>query len=470
MHTDIQAARRKRAMSGYSSDSPVSDEEENESDYRKGGYHPVYIGETFKNGRYTVLHKLGWGHFSTVWLVADEVKGGQAALKVVKSAEHYSAAAKDEVDILSHVVEKDPENAYHCCRMIDTFEHRGPHGKHVCMVFEVLGDNLLSLIRHYDHEGIPLDIVKHLCRQILEGLDFLHRVCGVIHTDLKPENVMLKKPLKKSQEESIASSIQSFTRDSDAWKNQNKGKIARALAAGKPLTKNQKKKLRKKQQKANVEKTLSPHAEPALENKMEKPESNKIDELNGELEDFHLSLEERLRTMECKIVDFGNACWVHKHFTQEIQTRQYRSPEVILGAKYDASADMWSMACLIFELVTGDFLFEPKSGKYFSRDDDHLAQMIELLGHMPRSVSLSGKHSRDFFNREGKLRHIDRLKFWPLKQVLVDKYRLEPKEAELLEDFLLPMLDFVPSKRVTAGQCLSHQWLKSSKKEDITHD
>jgi serine/threonine-protein kinase SRPK3 len=102
---------------------------------------------------------------------------------------------------------------------------------------------------------------------------------------------------------------------------------------------------------------------------------------------------------------------------------------VILGAKYDASADMWSMACLIFELVTGDFLFEPKSGKYFSRDDDHLAQMIELLGHMPRSVSLSGKHSRDFFNREGKLRHIDRLKFWPLKQVLVDKYRLEPKEV-----------------------------------------
>lgn len=43
-------------------------------------------------------------------------------------------------------------------------------------------------------------------------------------------------------------------------------------------------------------------------------------------------------------------------------------------------------------------------------------------------------------------------------------------QAELLEDFLLPMLDFVPSKRVTAGQCLSHQWLKSSKKEDIAHD
>lgn len=100
-----------------------------------------------------------------------------------------------------------------------------------------------------------------------------------------------------------------------------------------------------------------------------------------------------------------------------------------MGSKYDASADLWSMACLVFELVTGDFLFEPKSGKYFSRDDDHLAQMIELLGNIPRSVSLSGKHSKDFFNREGKLRHIDRLKFWPLKDVFTEKYHMDPKEV-----------------------------------------
>lgn len=327
----MTAENKKRDMSGYSSDSPVSDDEEHESDYKKGGYHPVYIGETFKEGRYTVLHKLGWGHFSTVWLVADEEKGGQAALKIVKSAEHYTAAAKDEVDILSHIAEKDPENRYHCCRMTDTFEHKGPHGKHICMVFEVLGDNLLTLIRHYDHEGIPLDIVKKLSKEILEGLDFLHRKCGVIHTDLKPENVMLKRPLKKSQEEAIANSIQCFKQDSSAWKNQNKGKIARAIEAGKPLTKNQKKKLRKKQQKIILmSREKESNDGPSDENKLEKEESNsaKIENLKGKLEDFDLSLEERLLGMECKIVDFGNACWIDKHFTQEIQTRQYRAPEV----------------------------------------------------------------------------------------------------------------------------------------------
>jgi len=47
-----------------------------------GGYHPVREGEQYKSGRYVVLRKLGWGHFSTVWLVQDTVSGREAALKV----------------------------------------------------------------------------------------------------------------------------------------------------------------------------------------------------------------------------------------------------------------------------------------------------------------------------------------------------------------------------------------------------
>jgi serine/threonine protein kinase len=50
-----------------------SDEEEDAQDYCPGGYHPVEINDVFKEGRYTVLRKLGWGHFSTVWLCRDNV-------------------------------------------------------------------------------------------------------------------------------------------------------------------------------------------------------------------------------------------------------------------------------------------------------------------------------------------------------------------------------------------------------------
>lgn len=58
-----------------------------------------------------------------------------------------------------------------------------------------------------------------------------------------------------------------------------------------------------------------------------------------------------------KIADLGNACWVGHHFTNDIQTRQYRSPEVILGAKWGASTDVWSMACMVSIMLRHSFSY-----------------------------------------------------------------------------------------------------------------
>ena len=91
------------------------------------------------------------------------------------------------------------------------------------------------------------------------------------------------------------------------------------------------------------------------------------------------------------------------HFTEDIQTRQYRSLEVLLGAGYGPPADIWSAACMAFELATGDYLFEPHSGEDYSRDEDHLAHIIELVGPIPRHIAFSGKYSREFFNKRGIL-------------------------------------------------------------------
>ena len=103
-----------------------------------------------------------------------------------------------------------------------------------------------------------------------------------------------------------------------------------------------------------------------------------------------------LNAFDIKIVDLGNACWTYKHFASDIQTRQYGCPEVIVGAKYDTSADIWSLACLIFELATGDLLFDLRASETddYDRDEDHLAQMYELLGKIPKKVALSGKYSK----------------------------------------------------------------------------
>lgn len=84
----------------YSDDD--SSEDEGMPDYKIGGYHPIHVGEILID-RYVIIQKLGWGHFSTVWLTKDLKYNSYVALKVQKSAQHYVEAAYDEVDILDQV-------------------------------------------------------------------------------------------------------------------------------------------------------------------------------------------------------------------------------------------------------------------------------------------------------------------------------------------------------------------------------
>lgn len=56
----------------------------------------------------------------------------------------------------------------------------------------------------------------------------------------------------------------------------------------------------------------------------------------------------------------------------------------------------------IFELLTGgDYLFDPQSGSKYSKDDDHVAQIVELIGEFPKSLAIAGKYSNEIFNRKG---------------------------------------------------------------------
>jgi serine/threonine-protein kinase SRPK3 len=113
---------------------------------------------------------------------------------VVRSAAHYTETALDEIKLLKKVVDanKDHPGRAHVVSLLDSFNHKGPNGVHVCMVFEVLGENLLGLIKRWNHRGIPMPLVKQITKQVLLGLDYLHRECGIIHTDLKPENVLIE--------------------------------------------------------------------------------------------------------------------------------------------------------------------------------------------------------------------------------------------------------------------------------------
>lgn len=440
--------------------------------------------------------KLGWGHFSTVWLAWDTKDNRYVALKVQKSAQHYTEAAIDEIKILQQIAENDAEDTKCVVKLLDHFKHTGPNGQHICMVFEFLGDNLLTLIKYYNYKGMPLHMVKEICFHVLVGLDYLHRQLSIIHTDLKPENILLLSTIDpiKDPRRSGAPPLLHANKDKSLF-SLNSPVVKDAKSSNGGLTRNQKKKLRRKAKRVAQDCVDSVDAlEDELEHEVVKGTTDdqewKSDvKIQGDLiktsgskkssDDslgaMHDSRNNRQRKssrstrhkllesldLKCKLVDFGNACWTYKQFTSDIQTRQYRCPEVLLGSKYSTSADIWSFACIAFELATGDVLFDPHSGDNFDRDEDHLALMMELLGMMPRRIALGGRYSRDFFNRHGDLRHIRRLRFWPLEKVLQEKYEFSEKDAKDLNDFLVPLLDFVPEKRPTAAQALLHPWLNS---------
>uniref|UniRef100_A0A8C7F373 non-specific serine/threonine protein kinase n=1 Tax=Oncorhynchus kisutch TaxID=8019 RepID=A0A8C7F373_ONCKI len=551
-----------------------SDDEEQEdpADYCKGGYHPVKIGDLF-NGRYHVIRKLGWGHFSTVWLCWDIQVKNFVAMKVVKSAQHYTETALDEIKLLRCVRESDPsdQNKEMVVQLIDDFKISGINGIHVCMVFEVLGHHLLKWIIKSNYQGLPLPCVKSIIKQVLQGLDYLHSKCKIIHTDIKPENILMC--VDDAFVRRMAAEATEWQKAGAPPPSGSAGRVQTTSPVGK-ISKNKKKKLKKKQKRQTELLEIRMREIEALEKEAEKQRATEgpdgegdthspkhtprnaalgpavalgesddddddYDEEDGDEEEEGETERERptrltnhtcelhglivnqcggggdgfilihsmcwlfthsivcvcvsehmywtfsacydvvlakakaadllvnpldprnADTLRVKIADLGNACWVHKHFTEDIQTRQYRSIEVLIGAGYSTPADIWSTACMAFELATGDYLFEPHSGEDYSRDEDHIALIMELLGKVPRKVVAAGKYSREFFSKKGELRHITKLKPWSLFDVLVEKYGWAPEDAGHFTHFLLPMLEMVPEKRASAGDCLSHPWLNS---------
>lgn len=275
------------------------------------------------------------------------------------------------------------------------------------MIFEMLGSNLLDLIKFNNYKGLPVFVVKFITYQIIYSLNYIHTTCGLIHTDLKPENVLLYNKISTSLYSDI---LIPTDEDGDILMTSHHHRHHHHQ---------------------------KPYFPPFMHN------------------GFDMNL------FRIKLADFGNANWVKKHFTDNIQTRQYRCPEIILGNRWGPTVDMWSVACIVYELLTGEFLFKPRFGETFSKEDDHLAQITELLGDIPMKLIMSGRMSSKYFAADGSLLHIGREELRPcgIKENLM-KHDVSENDAAEIADFMHEMLIFDPSERRTAGEMLGHPWLK----------
>jgi len=111
-----------------------------------------------------------------------------------------------------------------------------------------------------------------------------------------------------------------------------------------------------------------------------------------------------------KVIDFGSSCRSDKRMYSYIQSRFYRSPEVMLGLRYTTAIDMWSLGCILAEMHTGEPLF---SG---SDQVDQMQKIVKILGMVPTSMveKADDQHRLQFFeritNRSGR-------EVWTVKQV-----------------------------------------------------
>lgn len=210
---------------------------------------------------------------------------------------------------------------------------------------------------------------------------------------------------------------------------------------------------------------------------------------------------------DIKVIDFGSACFKRQTIYSYIQSRFYRSPEVILGLPYTESIDMWSLGCIVGELFLGLPMF-PGSSEY-----NQLYKIIDMLGDPPRHMIDVGRNSLNFFEKippteeNGKptyrlKTHEEYLEFVRLSkgkedlnkaelpnknyfnhrllkdiilnykmpsrkmtQSMIDK---EYKDRHLLVDFLSKVLNLNPLERLTPQEALKHPFVNDSVSAD-TH-
>lgn len=172
-----------------------------------------------------------------------------------------------------------------------------------------------------------------------------------------------------------------------------------------------------------------------------------------------------------KVIDFGSSCYEHQRIYTYIQSRFYRAPEVILGAKYGMPIDIWSLGCILAELLTGYPIFPGED------EGDQLACIIELQGMPPQKLLDTSKRSRNFISSKGYPRYCTVSQGSDGQTQLTGgrsrrgKYRGPPGSKEIVTalkgcddplfiDFMKRCLEWDPAIRMTPPQAIRHAWLR----------
>jgi serine/threonine-protein kinase SRPK3 len=151
------------------------DDIEDIENYVPGGFHPVHIGDIYQS-RYKVLHKLGYGGYSTVWLARDTKSSTYVAVKIIEA---QASSFRSELEILKKLSASKDQHVgkQHVVTLLDDFEIEGPNGRHLCLVTPVAGPSISCFNQSPDGSGrkrLRGDLARNVARQTAQAVDFIH--------------------------------------------------------------------------------------------------------------------------------------------------------------------------------------------------------------------------------------------------------------------------------------------------------
>ncbi|XP_065652126.1 dual specificity protein kinase CLK2 isoform X2 [Hydra vulgaris] len=161
-----------------------------------------------------------------------------------------------------------------------------------------------------------------------------------------------------------------------------------------------------------------------------------------------------LHSSEMRLIDFGSATFDHEHHSTVVSTRHYRAPEVVLELGWSQPCDIWSCGCIIYEVYTGNTLFQTHDNR------EHLAMMERTLGKIPSHMIKKSKKTKYF--RKGMLdwdEYSSEGKYVKDNCRPLNEYMTSNRTAHIeLFDLLSKMLEYDPDKRITAHEALLHPY------------
>lgn len=411
----------------------------------------------FSNGSritYIIKDILGVGTFGQVFRCQKEGTTDVVAVKVIKNKAAYHSQGMIEISIIK-LLNKN-HGMEHIVHMEESFECKG----HICIVFELLSISLLDVLTENKFRGLPLTQVQHFTKQIVSALVTLESA-NVIHCDMKPENILLSQPRSESVAPSSGTALDRKTYE------ETEGSVDPSYQ---PAT------------------SLGTDSSIDMQSIAQEMSALQGDSSNTAVRGKSANASESTKKYsDLKIIDFGSACFEGNTVYSYIQSRFYRSPEVLLGVPYNGAIDVWSLACVSVEMYLGLPLFPGVS------QHNQLSRICSMMG-TPPDVFLEGKNGGKYFRKieraEGAVQYrlktpeeyaaetgteipalkkylrYDKLDEVIMKCPLADKAKLslELKQEEMLRracylDFLNGLFRVNPFERWTAKQAASHPFI-----------